>query len=176
MSGTKTTARPFLISDESGRAHGLPEFSYRPPGAFTGTVAAPPDNPWFVRLADWPPAQQTEPRPGAGQSAAGGTIFFEGVDDFESEPGESEPGSDPELGHGRVDFEPENQPRVVFWMRDCDPSLRSFTVGEDAAKSKKRLAEIIEFPSEENPEYSEVPETAVGRPLEVWTLWTSPQP
>jgi hypothetical protein len=167
MSGATTTRRPFLISGESGRAHGIPEFSNRPSRVFSRTIPPPPDSPWFVRLAEWPSAHQTQPRPGDSQSADGGTIFFEGVDEFAAD--------DPRLVLEPIDLEPESGPRVVLWMRDGDSTLRSVTIGEASAKSKRRIAEIIEFPSDEGPEDSQVLETAVAYPLKVWTLWTTSQ-
>jgi hypothetical protein len=172
MHGATTIDRPFLISGEGGTSGplasgGFREFSDRPPKVFTGT-SHPPDNPWFVRLADWPSAQ-TQPRLGDSHSADGGTILLKAIDEFAEEFQ-----CDPELGLESIDFEPESGPPVVLWVRDGDSTLRSVTIGEDRLNARRR-AEIIEFPSGENSEHSPITEAAVARPLKVWTLWTNPQ-
>ena len=129
-------------------------------------------------LADWPHSSRTQPRSGSSQSADGGTIFFEDVDEFAAEFH-----YDARLGPESGDAGPQREPRVVLWMRSGNPTLRAATIGEKATqKGLKIEPEKIE-PAEANesifPGRQQVPESErmaldVARPLLVWTLWTNP--
>lgn len=190
MPSSTTTDRPFLIACESRMvghlaASAVHEFSDRPPMAFVGTKSVPanplpPDDLWYVRLADWLPAPQTQPRCGGSQQADGGTIFFEDVDDFAEEFR-----ADAGLGLQTIDPEPQGEQRVVLWMRDGDTALRAATIGENSpAKRTTLISEWVGSPEEfalsegfltaqELRERSDASEAAAS-PLAVWTLWTSP--
>lgn len=165
----------------------LRNFFHRPPKALhraNGAAAAPPlpDGSAAIRAADTQPDHQTQSRFGGSQSAEGGTIFFEGVDDLAAElqsdrlpgPQSSEPGH-------------EEGPRVVLWMRCGDPTLRTTTIrGVAADKSTNPVGKQIETVDEVeialqegfhvsrgNPERPRLSEVA-ARPLQVWTVWTNP--
>lgn len=165
-------------------------FSDRPPMAFGGTnrVLAnplPPDDLWYVRLADWLPAPKTQPRCGASRPADGGTIFFDDLN-FESlDAFAAELQSDARLGLPAIDPEPRSEQRVVLWMREGDTTLRAVVRGENSpAKNTTLIPEWVGSPEEfplpkgflsarELRERSDASEAAAS-PLAVWTLWTSP--
>ncbi len=191
MLSSTTTDRPFLIAGESRMggnlaASAVHEFSDRPPMAFVGAKSVPanplpPDDLWYVRLADWLPAPQTQPRCGGSQPADGGTIFFEDVDEFAAEFR-----ADAGLGLQTIDPEPESEQRVVLWMREGDTTLRAVTIGGSSpAKSTKRNPEWIESSQEfEIPEEFQTSQTVrehipvskaeAASPLVVWMLWANP--
>jgi hypothetical protein len=163
MLSTTTTDRPFLIAGESGTdvewaECTLREFSDRPPEALAdvncaATIPPPPDNRWFVRLAAWPPSSRTQPRSGGSQLADGGTIYFEGVEEFAA----------------------ECEQQVVLWMRSGDPTLRAASIdGAPPQKGTKIKPEKIK-PIEELDfqGYQEIAQDTAC-PLLVWTLWTNP--
>jgi Sigma-54 interaction domain len=182
-----TTDRPYLTPGESGMggelaASAIHEFSHRPPEGHVGancaaTSSSPPDNLWFVRLADWTTASRTKPRSGGSQPADGGTIFFEEVEEFAAEFQ-----SDTRLGLQSSGAEPERERQVVLWMRSGDPTLRAATIGgtspQKATKIKPEKIEPIEELDFEG--YQEFPEPTrptaqdTACPLLVWTLWTNP--
>jgi hypothetical protein len=167
-------------------ASAVHEFSDRPPMAFVGAKSVPanplpPDDLWYVRLADWLPAPQTQPRCGGSQQADGGTIFFEDVDAFAAEFR-----ADAGLGLQTIDPEPESEQRVVLWMRDGDTTLRAVTIGGSSpAKGTKRIPEWIESPEEFElhegfqtsqtvREHIPVYKAEAASPLSVWMLWANP--
>jgi hypothetical protein len=184
---TATTDRPFLIAGESETgeelaACALREFSDCPPEANVGancaaTLPPPPDNLWFVRLADWPPSSRTQPHSGSSQPADGGTIFFEGVDEFAAKFH-----SDARLGLESSDAGPQREPRVVLWMRSGDPTLRGATIDGKAGRKGHTIepekiepaeASELDFPRHQVPA-SERLALDTACPLLVWTLWTNP--
>lgn len=165
----------------------LCNFFHRPPKELlraNGAAATPPppDGSAAIRSADTQPAHWTQSRSGGSQSAEGGTIFFEGDDDLAAE-----------LQSGRLpdpqdsDWEYDEGPRVVLWMRADDPTLRKTTIREVATdKSTKAVSEQIKTANEVeialqegfhvsrgNPEVSRL-SRAVARPLLVWTVWSNP--
>jgi Sigma-54 interaction domain len=194
-SGT-TTDRPFLTESGMGGEladSAIHEFSDRPPKVFVGANCAPassppPDNLWFIRLSDWLPASQTQPRSGGSQLAEGGTIFFEGIEDFAAEFQ-----SHPPLGLEKSETQPKDEQRVILWSRTDDPSaLRAVTIGGiSQTKGTKLVCGEIEAAEEPAFEMSlgasrEIPEHPLVLPddvlpenvacsLLVWTLWTNPQ-
>jgi hypothetical protein len=205
-SGT-TTDRPFLIPDENGMggelaASAIHEFSDRPSKVFVGancapTDAPPPDNLRFIRLPDWLPASQTQPRSGGGQLTGGGTIFFEGLEFEEVEDSAPEFQSNPLFELEKSETQPKDEQRVILqrvilWSHTDDPStLRTVTIGgESQTKGTKLVGGEIEAAEEPAFEMSlgasqEIPEHPlilpdnvlpgnVARPLAVWTLWTNP--
>jgi hypothetical protein len=182
MLSTTTTDRPFLIAGESRTdrelaACAIREFCDRPPKALVdvncaATIPPPPDSRWFIRLADWPPSSRTQPRSEDGQTADGGTIYFEfeGVEEFAAEFQ-----SDSRLGLQSSDAGPERKQQVVLWMRSGDPTLRAASIdGASPQKSRKIEPEKIE-PIEELDfqGYQEITQDTAC-PLLVWTLWTNP--
>ena len=169
------------------------EFSDRPPNLFAGanyapTNSPPPVNLWFNRLSDWLPASQTQPRSGGSQLAEGGTIFFQGNEDFAAEFQ-----SNPLVELEKSETQPKDEQRVILWSRFDDRStLRAVTIGgASQTKATKLVCGEIEAaeepayemscaPSREIPEHPRVlPDNVVpdnvARPLQVWTLWTNPQ-
>jgi hypothetical protein len=194
-SGT-TTDRPFLTESGMGgelAASAIHEFSDRPPKVFVGARCAPansppPDNLWFIRLPDWLPASQTQPRCGGSQLAEGGTIFFEGIEFEEVEDFAPEFQSNPLFELEKSETQPKDEQRVILWSRADDRStLRAVTIGGvSQTKGSKRVSDEIEAAGEpafaigfeasrKLPQHSEaLPENAAC-PLEVWTLWTNPQ-
>ncbi len=191
MPGATTIDRPFLIPGESGtnRAsapRAIRGFSDRPLVEFAGAHGSannppPPDDLWYVRLADWLPAPDAQPRSGGIQSADAGTIFFEAVDEFAEELQ-----SDAQLGLQPIEPNPETEQRVVLWMRDGDSALRAVTIG---ASSRARSTKLIPEEIESAPEFAlhqhsqlplnfcedpQVRDSGTAAPLAVWTLWTHP--
>ena len=187
---TAAADRASLIPCEGGTdgnmaACALREFSDRPPETLAdancaAAIPPPPDNLWFVRLAAWQPTSRTQPRSGGSQPAGGGTIFFQGADEFAVELH-----SNPRLGLESPDAaEQEREPRVVLWMRSGDPTLRAVTMDEKPwRKSSKMEPEKIELASEAEvlsmPDCQGIlafppPVRDTACPLLVWTLWTNP--
>jgi Sigma-54 interaction domain len=186
---TATTDRPFLIAGESGTGGelavcALREVSDRPPRALASancaaTLPPPPDNPWFVRLADWPSTPRTQSRSGGSRSADGGTIFSEGVDEFAAKFH-----SNPRLGLEAGDAEPQSEPRVALWMRSGNPTLRAATMDGKAGQKHLKIepekiepaeaADELNFPGRQQVPESERIALDTARPLLVWTLWTNP--
>jgi hypothetical protein len=165
----------------------LRNFFYRPPKELlcaNGAAATPPppDGSAAIRSADAQPAHRTQSRFGGSQSAEGGTIFFEGVDDLAADLQ-----SDRLLSLQRSEPDHEEGPRVVLWMRSGDPTLRTTMIrGVAADKSTNPVGEQIETVDEVeialqegfhvsrgNPERPRLSEVA-ARPLQVWTVWTNP--
>jgi len=193
MLSNTTTDRPFLIAGESGTdgelaACTLREVSDRPPRApasanCAATLPPPPDNPWFVRLADWPSSPRIQPRSGGSQSVDGGTSLLEGGDEFAAKFH-----SNPQLGLESDDAEPQSEPRVALWMHSGNPTLRAATIdgkadgkaGQKAPKIEPEKIEAAEEADELNfPGRRQLPESErialhTACPLLVWTLWTNP--
>lgn len=191
MPGATTTNRPFLIPGESGTNGAsapcaIPNFSDRPLVEFAGLHSSannppPPDDLWYVRLADWLPAPDAQPRSGGFQSADAGTIFFEAADEFAAELQ-----SDAQLGLQPIEPKSETGRRVVLWMRDGDSVLRALSIDEACpAKNAKLLLETIDSAgefrpyegsqlSQSVPEQPPVSKANVACSLKVWTLWTNP--
>jgi hypothetical protein len=182
MLSRTTTDRPFLIAGESGTdrelaASAIREFSDRPLEALVdvncaATSTPPPDNRWFVRLADWPPSSRTQSRSGGSQPADGGTIYFEfeGVEEFAAEFQ-----SDSRLGLQSSDAGPEGEQQVVLWMRSGDPTLRAASI-DGASPQKVRKIEPEKIKPIEELDFQGYQEIAqdTACPLLVWTLWTNP--
>jgi hypothetical protein len=164
----------------------LRNFFHRPPKVLhrvDGAAAAPslPDGSAAIRSADTQPAHRTQSRSGGSQSAEGGTIFLEEVDELAAELH-----SDRSLGLSNH-AEREGGPQEVLWMRAGDPTLRVATIrGRAADKCANLIDEQIETVDEVeialqegfhisrgNPERPRRPELA-ARPLRVWTVWTNP--
>lgn len=189
MLSNTTTDRPFLIAGESGTDGELAECTLlevldRPPRApvsanCAATLPPPPDNPWFVRLADWPSSPRIQPRSGGSQSVDGGTSLLEGGDEFAEKLQ-----SNPQLGLEPDDAEPQSEPRVALWMRSGSPTLRAAAIdGKAGQKAPKIEPEKIEAAKEADewnlPDRRHLPGSErialhVACPLLVWTLWTNP--
>lgn len=172
-------------------ASAVHEFSDRPPMAFGGAKSVlanplPPDDLWYIRLADWLPAPQTQPRCGGNQPADGGTIFFEDADFVDVDEFAAEFRADAKLGLQTIDPEPQSEQRVVLWMRDGETMLRAVTLGGNSpAKSTKRVPESIEssqeFKFRQGFQTSQtirepfpVSKAEAASPLAVWMLWANP--
>jgi hypothetical protein len=150
-------------------------------GANCAPANSPPDNLWFIRLADWSPTSRTQPRSGGSQPADGETIFLERVDEFVEEFQ-----ANPRLGLQSLDFYPENPRRVVLWIRAGESALRAISIDNAcSAKSTKLTPEKIESAeefafyqdsqvSQNLCEHPQVSTADAGSPLAVWTLWTNP--
>jgi hypothetical protein len=191
MPRATTTDRPFLIPGESGTDEALAPcpirgFSDRPFVEFAGANCSannppPPDDLWHIRLADWLPASDAQPRSGGIQPADGGTIFFESVDEFSAELQ-----FDARRGLQPIKPKPETGQRVVLWMRNGDPELRAVTIGgRSPARGTKLIPEKIESAAEfafhegfQIPrnlrERPQVFEAEAASPLAVWNLWANP--
>lgn len=189
MLSNTTTDRPFLIAGESGTDGELAECTLRevldrPPRApvsanCAATLPPPPDNPWFVRLADWPSSPRIQPRSGGSQSVDGGTSLLEGGDEFAEKLQ-----SNPQLGLEPDDAEPQSEPRVALWMRSGSPTLRAAAIdgkaGQKAPKIEPEKIEAAEeadewnLPGRRQATGSERIALHVACPLLVWTLWTNP--
>ncbi len=165
----------------------LCNFFHRPPKALlraNGAAATPPppDGSAAIRSGDTHLPHWTQSRPDGTQSPDGGTIFFEGADDLAAEL-QSAGLPDPQ----NSDWECEEGPRVVLWMRAGDPTLRTTTIrGVATDKSTEPVSEQIKTADEVeialqegfhvsrgNPERRRLSAVA-ARPLMVWTVWTNP--
>jgi hypothetical protein len=183
MPGATTNDRPSPNPGETGingtsAACVIRELSDRSPEASGGANFAPadsplPDNLWFIRLADWTPASRTQPRSGGGQPADGGTIFFEGADQFAEQFQ-----SDPRLGLYSGEAEPFSEQRIILWMRAGDDALRAVTLNGDSSRNSTKIqpARIESSTGSDLQDSAELRQTALNTasPLLVWTLWTNP--
>src|SRR5690242_4246123 len=193
-----STDRPFLIAGGMGGelgASAIQEFVDRPPKVFRGASSTPrsfppPDKPCSLRLPDWFPASKTQTRHGRSQPAGGGTIIFEGVEDFFKVLKDFAPDfqSTPPMGVKQSQKQPKNEWRVILWSRNDDPStLRAFTIGKGSqTKGTKLVCEEVEAAVEpafeidfaaarKIAEQHRVLPDNVACSLAVWTLWTNPQ-
>jgi hypothetical protein len=193
-----STDRPFLIAGGMGGelgASAIQEFVDRPPKVFRGASSTPrsfppPDKPCSLRLPDWFPASKTQTRHGGSQPAGGGTIIFEGVEDFFKVLKDFAPDfqSTPPMGVKQSQKQPKNEWRVILWSRNDDPStLRAFTIGKGSqTKGTKLVCEEVEAAVEpvfeidfaaarKIAEQHRVLPDNVACSLAVWTLWTNPQ-
>jgi hypothetical protein len=193
-----STDRPFLIAGGMGGelgASAIQEFVDRPPKVFRGASSTPrsfppPDKPCSLRLPDWFPASKTQTRHGGSQPAGGGTIIFEGVEDFFKVLKDFAPDfqSTPPMGVKQSQKQPKNEWRVILWSRNDDPStLRAFTIGKGSqTKGTKLVCEEVEEAVEpafeidfaaarKIAEQHRVLPDNVACSLAVWTLWTNPQ-
>jgi hypothetical protein len=176
-------------------ASAIQEFVDRPPEVFVGASSAPrsfppPDKPCSLRLPDWFPASKTQTRHGGSQPAGGGTIIFEGVEDFVEvlKNFAADFQSTPPMRVEKSQMQPKNEWRVILWSRNDDPSaLRAFTIGEG---SQTRGTKLVCGEVEAAPEPAFEIDSAATRKiaeqhralpgnvacsLAVWTLWTNPQ-
>lgn len=197
QSGTSTD-RPFLIAGGMGSelgASATQEFVDRPPKVFVGassmpTSFPPPDKPCSLWLPDWFPASKTQTRHGGSQAAGGGTIIFEGVEDFFKvlKDFAADFQSTPPMKVEQTQTQPKNEWRVILWSRNDDPSaLRAFTIGEGTRTRGTKLVcgkveaavepafEIDFAAAQKIAEQHRVLPDSVARSLAVWTLWTNPQ-
>ena len=193
-----STDRPFLIAGGMGGelgASAIQEFVDRPPKVFRGASSTPrsfppPDKPCSLRLPDWFPASKTQTRHGGSQPAGGGTIIFEGVEDFFKVLKDFAPDfqSTPPMGVKQSQKQPKNEWRVILWSRNDDPSaLRAFTIGEGSQTRGTKLVcgeveaavepafEIDFAAARKIAEQHRVLPDNVACSLAVWTLWTNPQ-
>jgi hypothetical protein len=193
-----STDRPFLIAGGMGGelgASAIQEFVDRPPKVFRGASSTPrsfppPDKPCSLRLPDWFPASKTQTRHGGSQPAGGGTIIFEGVEDFFKVLKDFAPDfqSTPPMGVKQSQKQPKNEWRVILWSRNDDPStLRAFTIGKGSqTRGTKLVCEEVEAavepafeidfaaPRKIAEQHRVLPDN-VACSLAVWTLWTNPQ-
>lgn len=193
-----STDRPFLIAGGMGGelgASAIQEFVDRPPKVFRGASSTPrsfppPDKPCSLRLPDWFPASKTQTRHGGSQPAGGGTIIFEGVEDFLKVLKDFPPDfqSTPPMGVKQSQKQPKNEWRVILWSRNDDPStLRAFTIGKGSQTRGTKLVcgeveaavepafEIDFAAARKIAEQHRVLPDNVACSLAVWTLWTNPQ-
>jgi hypothetical protein len=193
-----STDRPFLIAGGMGGelgASAIQEFVDRPPKVFRGASSTPrsfppPDKPCSLRLPDWFPASKTQTRHGGSQPAGGGTIIFEGVEDFFKVLKDFAPDfqSTPPMGVKQSQKQPKNEWRVILWSRNDDPStLRAFTIGKGSQTRGTKLVcgeveaavepafEIDFAAARKIAEQHRVLPDNVACALAVWTLWTNPQ-
>ena len=193
-----STDRPFLIAGGVGGelgASAIQEFVDRPPKVFRGASSTPrsfppPDKPCSLRLPDWFPASKTQTRHGGSQPAGGGTIIFEGVEDFfkilKDFAADFQP--TPLMGVKQSQKQPKNEWRVILWSRNDDPStLRAFTIGKGSQTRGTKLVcgeveaavepafEIDFAAARKIAEQHRVLPDNVACSLAVWTLWTNPQ-
>ena len=192
-----STDRPFLIAGGMGGelgASAIQEFVDRPPKVFLGASSAPrsfppPDKPCSLRLPVWFPPSKTQTRHGGSRPAGGGTIIFEGVEDFFQvlKDFAADFQSTPPMRVEQSQMQPKNKWRVILWSRNDDPSaLRAFTIGEGSQPRGTKLVcgeveaapepafEIDSAAPRKIAEQHRVLPDNVACSLAVWTLWTNP--